>query len=220
MEGEGTPTIGMPFNPVYYSRLLEGCGFKKMSDMYEFVITLSTSYKVIDLIAKKVQRTNQDLRVRYLESGQVEKDIQLISEMYNKAWRENSGFIPIQSEEMMYSTRPLLDQMQPDWVGFLEDNGKVMGFRFLVPNYNDLLKGEKIESYRAIFIGILPEYRNQGMDSLIFSDIIHNFCPKYGVKKIHIAWVVESNKKWIKELKRLGGKNTEIKSYRIFERSL
>ena len=132
----------MPYNPPYYSSLIEGAGYKKIKDLYAW------RYEVGDLpeaplqIAKEVEKY-PGLKVRPLDKKHFEEDVEKIMKVFNSAWSNNWGFVPLTSREVKKSAKDLKLFMDPEVAFLAEVNGNPAGMCLGIPNLYELIRGLK-----------------------------------------------------------------------------
>jgi hypothetical protein len=66
-------------------------------------------------------------------------------------------------------------------------------------------------------LGVLPEYRNLGIDALFYVETARKAFAK-GYKRCEMSWILESNDMMNRIIERLGG--TIYKTYRLYQKPL
>jgi GNAT superfamily N-acetyltransferase len=135
---------------------------------------------------------------------------------------------------MANELKPVVKQ-DPEQVLIVEDAaGKPIGFALWLKDYNralihargrlfpfGLLKilwhARKISMLRVLTLGLIPEYRGKGIDSLIYIRIFNDGHAK-GIDQGEFSWVLEDNMPMMRPLEKMGA--TPYKRYRIFDRPL
>jgi hypothetical protein len=74
-----------------------------------------------------------------------------------------------------------------------------------------------INMVRTIVMGVLPEYRNKGIDSILNTQIA-DYGGKHGVFASEMSWVLKSNEAMSKLAQVIGGK--PYKEYVIYEKAI
>ena len=239
LEGYDSPArIAMTYNPPYYLQLAEKAGYAKAKDLYAWY--LSAEIPMPERIVKIVERTmrRERITVRPLNMKRLYEDAAVLKELYNKIWEKNWGFVPMTDEEFNYQVKKLKDIVWPDFVVFAEVDGKAIGFNLVVPDVNQLLikmNGElfskeapfalftflfglsKIDDTREMAMGVLPEYRNKGLEALLYLEALKTG-KKRKIKGGELSWTLEDNEGINSGISAMGGKI--IKKYRIYEKSL
>ena len=141
VEGFEYPSmIGIPYNPRYYSNLLEEWGLVKAKDLVSFHIRdfkKTPEYLVNAMVRiRKRKRFN----VRCLQIEQFEKEIDIFWEIYNSTWAHNWGFVPMTREEFFFAAREMKHIVDPVFCLIAEVKGEPVGFSLALPDINQALK--------------------------------------------------------------------------------
>ena len=94
------PALMMPYNPPYYKGLVESCGFTKEKDLLTFLI--DGDYRLPGWMNRLAERIGQKkgVRIRHACLKEADAEFALIREIYNDAWADNWGFVPLTDNEM------------------------------------------------------------------------------------------------------------------------
>jgi hypothetical protein len=231
------PMVMMTYNPPYYAPLLEGYGMKKAMDLYAYDIGVDYFNH-----SNKLQRVAQRLRkkssisVRTVNMKDFKNEVGIIRKVYNDAWSNNWGFVPMSEEEFDHLAKDLKQIVDPRVVLIAEQliEGSVpraVGFLLAVPDINFALKkingrllplgllkllwhSRKIKQIRVITMGGILEFQNLGLGS-IFLDEIYRRGPGAGFPTGEMSWVLENNVMMNRAADLIGGRRT--KTYRIYE---
>lgn len=218
LKGEGKPLFGMPYTKKYYIDILDSLSFTKSMNMYEYIIKLEKPYKKLEKVAKYVTRKYPQVKIKSINLNDLYNEIDRIVTVYNNAWKENWGFIPIVTDDFYEVFKQVLPFYKEDYCKIVEVDGECIGFQMIMPDLNNVTKNNV---FRAFFIGVLPEYRNKGIEGLLLSECLNNVAVKYNIDYIHVAWVLENNMKWRKEIEKIVGKgNIDYKLYTVLEKKL
>lgn len=230
-----SPAIMMPYNPPYYSRLLEAYGLKKVMDLFAYTLRRERMEvsRVLRLAALVRQRTS--VRVRTLNMKNLAREVDLVKEVYNNAWSSNWGFVPMTDEEIDCLAQDLKQIVDPDLALFAEVNGQVVGFALALPDLNQVLKRipngrlfpfgllkillyrSKIDSVRLIITGVIKEYQRRGIDALLYTEIFERGALK-GIHRAEASWILETNRMMNSGLEAMNAERT--KTYRMYEMSV
>lgn len=232
---DSEPVLMMPYNPPYYHELLLNYGFKKAKDLYAYKITKETLEKqriekLVDMVIKK----NPDLIVRPVNLKNFNKEISYAVEIYNKAWEKNWGFVPWTEKEFVSQALRLKPLLKPEFVLFAFIKNEPVGMIISVPNYNEVLKRlngrlgpveilkflyykNKIKSLRIMIMGVKKEYRNRGIEVLMYYKTMLEAL-KQGYEWGELSWILEDNLMMNRAAEALGG--VVYKKYRVYEKNL
>lgn len=232
IEGFDTPPmVLMPHNPPHHARLYEAARFRKEKDLLAYYLD---DREVPERLARGVEavRRRSGVTVRSLDLSRFEEEVGRVRAIYNSAWERNWGFVPMTREEMDHMARQLRPVVDPDLLLFAEAGGEPVAFALALPDMNEALRhangrlfplgalkiwwrARRIRRIRILTLGIRPEYRQAGVDVLLYHEIYVR-----AVRKGHVAaecsWILEDNLAMRRPLERMGARVYKV--YRIYER--
>ncbi len=234
LEGFDEPPMLMtPYNPPYYNDLCEQYGFVKVKDLFGYI------HEVTDSLPEKILRVadiavKKGITVRPIRKAKFNEDMMIFKEIYNSAWQKNWGFIPLTDEELHYSSERLKQIAIPDLILIAEDQGAPVGFLGMLPDFNVVLRqmkgklnpltilkalfhSKKIADVRLLLLGIREEYRNRGVDALLYREGFRGL-RKGGYKRVESSWILEDNVP-VQRIIEMGNGRL-YKKYRIYEKPL
>lgn len=233
---DSSPVFLMLYNPPYYNDLCLNNGQKVAQELLAWYI----DQKIIDIerlrrIAQHVMK-REGLSVRILDMKNFDSEVKKMREIYNGAWEKNWGFVPMTDKEFDFLATSLKSIANPHYVYFVENReGKTIGFSLSLPDINQALKHvngnpftpwglvkylwykRNITMVRTIVMGVLPEYRNKGIDSIMNVQIA-DYGGKHGVFASEMSWILKSNEAMSKLALVIGGK--PYKEYAIYEKAI
>ncbi|UCG93544.1 MAG: GNAT family N-acetyltransferase [Candidatus Aerophobus sp.] len=229
-----SPAAMMPYNPPYYQEYLERYGFEKAMDLYAYFVDFSNypEEEFREGLLEKLSRKNFSVRSISLKDPE---EIKRIRNVYNSAWSENWGFVPLTEQELWYMVEELRKVVIPDMALVAEKDGEIVGFSLTIHDINQVLKRingrlfplgifkwfyfkKQIDLLRGLTMGVTKECRHTGVEVLLYFKIAEisraKGCPRY-----EISWVLEDNAPLNNLLtKKL---NAQLyKKYRIFGKDL
>jgi GNAT superfamily N-acetyltransferase len=227
------PMLMMPYNPTYYDQLLISVGLKKAKDLFAYI------YELQEHLPEKVCRVadiaeRRGIKVRKISKKGFMDDMRLFKQVYNSAWASNWCFVPITDEELDFTAKELKTIVNEDIVAIAEFHSRPIGFLGIIPDFNPVLRAmggrlnpftlikalyaaRKISAGRLLLFGIVPQYRNKGVDALLFREV-HKVLIKTGIKRVEFSWILEDNIPTINMAEFFGG--VLYKKYRIYEKLL
>lgn len=234
MEGfDQPPLIMTPYNPPYYHELMKQCGMEKAADLMGFIFDVERGLpeKVLRVSAMAERR---NVTVREIDKKIFLKEMASFQEVYNEAWQQNWGFIPLSDDELQYLATRLKTVIRPELVFIAEDRGTPVGFLGLLPDFNTVLRqmkgkitpltlfrgicvSRKITDLRLLLFGIKKEYRNRGVDALLLREAFRNV-QRGKYRRIEFSWVLEDNLPVQRLIDLAGGRM--YKRYRIYEKKI
>ncbi|MES2766592.1 MAG: GNAT family N-acetyltransferase [Bacteroidota bacterium] len=232
------PFVLMTYNPPYYGQLIERAGLKKEKDLLAFIMNSE------DYVSEKMRRMQDIIRQRFKlkfrqidfkNKAQFQKDVATMRDIYNAAWEKNWGAVRMTDEEFDFLAADLKQIATPELTIILESEGKPMGFALALPDINQALKHnpsgsllgaawhlmiakKPITQSRIIVLGVLPEYRGKGIDSVLYYEIGERSINK-GMPRGEASWILEDNTMMIRGATTvMQGKH--YKTYRVYQKEL
>lgn len=235
VDGEpGPPVLMMPYNPPIYREYLEGYGLEKAADLLALLLVDDTATKErFDRVAEKIVKRTGAV-IRPFRMKHFDEEIATVWELYNKIWERNWGFVPMTEAEFKRSARELKLIAVPEFLTIVEVEGKPIAFALNVPDANVAIKAcdgrllpfgwwkflaarKKIDRTRVVTLGVLPEYRKNGIDALLLHYYAHANAA-HGYPHCEASWILEDNVEMLRPLESLGAR--PYRRYRIFEKPL
>jgi GNAT superfamily N-acetyltransferase len=232
IEGFSTPPyIMMPHNPPFYQELLESVGFKKAKDLLANLLIGDGSLpQRLERIASRISSKIPEVKIREVDLKNIQREIREFMRIYNEAWANNWGFVPMSEKEVSYFAKVLKSILVPSLALFAEYKEEPAGFILALPNYNHVLKVLKgkltswgllralwvkgrIKEIRIPLFGIRPKYRLKGIDTLLYLEVFKRGW-QLGYRRAELSWILEDNHLMQKAIESMGGR--PYKRYRIY----
>lgn len=231
------PTVEMTYNPPYYERLITSFGFAPLRDLYAWWIDhpdplANPRVARIARIAERVKR-REGVTVRPINMRRFAEECAMLFAIYNRAWRRNWGFVPINEAEVEHFARTMKPIGHPELVLILEIGGRPVGFSLTLPDVNaalprngrllpfgwmTLLMGlRRIPHVRLIALGIEPAYQRRGLESLLFVETALR-AHALGIPRGEIGWTLDDNVLINRAIQSMDGRLD--RRYRLFRMSL
>lgn len=234
---DGRPVIMMTYNPPYYQTFMERYGLIKAKDLYAYIVDIASFGPNLENLPPRVSRVARIARERYgvqvrpLDFGRFEEEVELVKPIYNEAWSENWGALPLTDREFTALANSLRQIADPAlvYLGFID--GRAVGCFLGLPDYNQVayhLNGRlfpigwakflwyrrKITGFRAWAMGVLEEHRLKGIEALFYEEVSRAAVRK-GYQWVEMSWILEDNYKISRAIETLGGKI--YRTYRIYD---
>jgi ribosomal protein S18 acetylase RimI-like enzyme len=235
---DSSPVFMMTYNPRYYLQFFERDGFRKAKDLLAFHIDLAgIPMDRLTRIGAKVKKRNAELVFRPVLRKTLKQDIGKIKEVYNAAWEDNWGFVPMTDAEVDFMAERLKPLLMEGLIWLAEAGPEPVGFLLAMPDYNVALKPLKGRLFtpqllgfipyvmgwkrptrtRVLTLGVKEEYRSRGLESaLLIEGLKVGF--EAGVRESEASWILEDNVMMCRVIEAIGGR--VYKKYRIYERDL
>lgn len=232
---DAPPVIMMTYNPEYYASLMENYGFEKKRDLYAYALDGVTQIPERLVTAADMMQKRYKFTVRTINMKKLDEEVEKIQKIYNAAWSENWGAVPLTPKEIEKLKEDLLQIAKPKLLFIAEMDGEPVGVSITIPDINEALikmdgtlfptgvfkylwNERKIKGLRVLIMGVLKEYRNMGID-LNFYYLTFKNGLKLGYNKAEMSWILENNLPMRNALEKIP--RTRIyKTYRIYEKSI
>ncbi len=235
---DSSPTLMMTYNPPYYADLLAAAGFRKAKDLLAYHLHIKdTPMERLARLAERAKKKWPELSFRPIRRQTLGSDLAKIKEVYNAAWQENWGFVPMTDPEINFMAERLKSLLLVDISWLVETASEPIGFLLALPDYNRAFKplrgrlltprllgalpyllGWKTPALcRVITLGVKESYRGKGLESvMLFEGLKEGF--KVGIERAEASWVLEDNVMMNRLMEVYAGR--VYKRYRIYEREV
>jgi hypothetical protein len=237
IDGQGErPMTWMPWHPGYLAPHVVAAGFIPVKDLLAY--SLRHEPPQIEIPARLLQ----NLTVRELTVKQLERDADIIREIFNSSWKNNWGFVPLTSADTTSLCRSFRPFLHKKCGLFVEKHGKPLGFGLFVPNLFDItrdLDGRLFPTnwMRFLWRVMRPGYRSvRAVLTGVHGDIQHTLLGgvvsvllvnaafrswhhwPHPIEEVEMGWVLDDNHRMRSLLESRGCVVT--KRYRLYERML
>ncbi len=234
------PTIMMNHAKPYYGAHVEAAGFSKVMDLlaYYYDATMEMSRGLKSMV-KKVEKSG-DLVIRPLDKSKFDDELEIIISIFNDAWSDNWGFVPMTEAEVSHLGQMLKLLVTGEYAAIAEYQGKPAAMCVTLPNVNEAiadlggslfplgwakllwrLKFNAPNSVRMPLMGVAKEHQTTPVGAALaigVIDAIRAYHSARGTRWAELSWILETNEPTRNIVKAVGGR--EYKTYRIFERAL
>ncbi|MCC7386132.1 MAG: N-acetyltransferase [Deltaproteobacteria bacterium] len=232
------PMVEMTYNPRYYEPLITSYGFKKAKDLFVYWIDVHAPLEnpKIARVAKIAEKIKQreGVSIRHGDKRRWKEEVELLFSIYNRAWTKNWGYVPVNKaefEQLANSVKPILRE---EVVLIVEVRGDPVGFAMTLPDVNEIMprngkllplgwakmltgmrkiRTGKIKHGRLMVLGMAPEYRKRGLESLLFLETALR-CNQIGLHSGEVGWTLEDNHLINRAVESMDGKLD--RRYRLF----
>jgi hypothetical protein len=236
---DAPPTIMMGHHRRYQGDLIANGGYGKLKDFlawrYDFTKFHPRALRGHQQIAELPEVTS-----RVVNMKDFDQEVRLIMDIYNDAWSDNWGFVPLTNAELDKMAKDLKMIMVPEITRIAYIDGEPAGVALGVPNINEVVKSmggslnpvslvkmlwwlkvSKPKSGRLIILGIRKKFRKvrryAGLSAFLYVEM-HKAGAKLGMTSAELGWTLEDNSAVNVGIKLMGGKIH--KKYRVYEKAL
>jgi hypothetical protein len=237
---ERRPMILEPWHPPYYRELIEAEGFAKTMDVLMWELQFGDLKEgeefdpAIHAAAKKALE-DEGITIRNMRKRNMAAEVRRFMDVYNEAWGDNWGFVPITDAEVEFQAKNLKQVINEDWTFMAEKDGEVVGAALTLPDINQvmarlngkllpfgwlkfLLGKGKVDQLRVFALGVKHEYRHTGVAAGLYLRHLEEAAKPGAIGGGEMGWILETNKPMNRAMEGMGGK--VVKRYRLYERAL
>jgi len=236
---ETPPYVLMPHHRPYQAKLIEGAGYTKAKDL------LAWRYVVGDL-NPRVARAQADIKAmpevtsRVVSYKDMQRDVELIMDIFNDAWSDNWGFVPLTEPEINKTAQDFKLFLMPEITRIVSIDGEPAAVAVAIPNLNELiadlggslfplglpkllyrLKVKGPKTGRVIILGIRKKWRHvrkyAGLSLFLYAEL-NESGKKLGMTGGELGWTLEDNGPVNTGIRTMGAK--PYKRYRIYDKPL
>jgi len=237
---ERRPMILEPWHPPYYRELIEAEGFEKAMDVLMWELQFGDLKEgerfdpAIHVAAEKALH-EEGITIRNLRKSEMADEVRRFTDVYNEAWGDNWGFVPITDAEVEFQAKNLKQVIDEEWAYMAEKDGEVIGAALTLPDINQvmaklngrllpfgwarfLLGKRKIDQLRVFALGVKHEYRHSGVAAGLYLKHLETAARPGTIEGGEMGWILETNGPMNRAMEGMGGK--VVKRYRLYERTL
>jgi GNAT superfamily N-acetyltransferase len=235
---DASPFLMMPYNLRYYPELVESAGFTKAKDLFAYQIDLRQApAKRLEEVSELFRRRQKNLTVRPVLKRTLEADLAKVKEIYNAAWEENWGFIPMTDPEIDFMAERLKPLLTEGLIWIAETPEEPVGFLLALADFNQALQPlrgrlatprllgflpylfgwKKPSQARVAILGVKRRYRKRGIEAVMFAESLKTSL-KHGFLIYEASWILEDNIHVQRLVELFGGRH--YKTYRLYARPI
>ena len=224
----------------YVKDLVEGNGFTKAMDLLMWHLEMGKLAKGLEFhpaIMEAAQKSLDEhgITIRNMRKSDMQAEVMRFHSVYNEAWGDNWGFVPITEDEAGYHAKLLKQIIDEDWAMIAEtEDGTVVGAALTLPDINQVLakmdgrlfptgwlkflRGKsKVDVVRILALGVTKAYQHTGVAAALYVRHIQT-CRPDGVMTGEAGWILETNEPMNRALEGMGG--VVNKKFRVYEKNL
>ncbi len=229
------PCVMMAHTPAYYLPRLEALGLRKARDFFHWRLYYDAArIEEYRRLAARI-RLPAGCILRPSTRRGLRDDFRKGLDVYNDAWRDQWGFVPVTPRETAHLATRLRYIFNPNGLIVAEYNGRPCGICCGIPDYNMALRhmgGKllpfgwakmaaqlatgKIDRTRLILLGVSKEFHKTAFGAMLHLALIARFgeyALAAGYRQCELAWMIEDNRDMLRLGSQLGAK--PVKTYRV-----
>lgn len=240
---ESPPRMMMGHAPKYYQTLVENAGFEGVRDLLAYLTPMDTAVplKHIKLLQRSIDH-NPELEFRHLDPKNYDRDIRILVDLFNGAWADNWGFIPLTEEDARHMAKEFKHIIIPELVWFAFYEGEPAAMAVALPDFNEMIadlggrpslggwfklgcrlltRRSWSSRTRVPLMGVAPRFKNKSLGSVLGLMVIGSIrreSLKLNLPICEMSWVLEDNGPTRHSIETLGGRI--YKTYRVYEKAI
>ena len=230
-----------PWHPPYLGGLVERAGLRKVKDLLAYELAIGPAAEAAHPMPRaRLRAGTSGLTVRELRPKQLAEDAAIMGRLYNDAWHDNWGFVPITDADVAGLVKELKPVIRPEHLVMVERDREPVGFALILPNLYDIvgdlggrpsplgwaklatrLLRYRFRSGRVILLGIARSLQGTTLGAIMPSLIIAELMRRgrtMPFRSVELGWILEDNMPMRRLIERLSPRPNKV--FRLYERSL
>lgn len=239
VEGFTTPPfVLMGHARPWYGPQVEAQGYRGVKDLLAYHIR--PDFDPPRVMTRLAERASERVRVRSLRRKHLAEDAAIMRDVFNDAWENNWGFVPLAEAEWVETVSTLAKLMPDDYIQIAEYDGEPVAFIVALPNLNEAtrdlggkllpfgwlkllwrLKVRHPHSARIPLMGVRKSHQHSRLGptlAFMVIDAVRKQMHARGVTNVEMGWILEDNDGMRNIIETIGGR--AYKRYRIYEKEL
>ncbi|MGH2986138.1 MAG: GNAT family N-acetyltransferase [Solirubrobacterales bacterium] len=239
IEGYEEPSMILePWHPPYYARRLEELGLRREIDLLMWELwfgELRAGTELHPLIHAAAQKSRDEgVVLRSMRKRDLAAEVGRFMEVYNEAWGDNWGFVPITEAEVAFQAKNLRPILDENWAMIAEKEGEVVGAALTLPDVEQALarmngrllpfgwwhfwrRRSYIDRLRVFALGVKSDYQHLGVAAALYERHVQT-AVRAGPRGGHMGWILETNDPMNRAMEGMGGR--VVQKYRIYRQPL
>ena len=232
------PQFLTTWNPPHYEGLVRGARLSPVKDLLGYWLPYGDAgYQLPAKVEAVVQRAAAKARISFrdLEPKRFWDEVEICWDVYNSAWEDNWGFVPMSRDEFLHMARSLKPLLPPQFAFVAEIDGTPAGFMLSTLDFNLIFKHvrngrlfptglarillgkSKLRTGRVLALGIKREFRTRSILPVFMFEAARR-AMVWGSPGAEASWILEDNQSMRQPLESFGGR--VYRRWRIYERAI
>ena len=222
----------------WYGPGVEAQGYQPAKDLLAYHVR--PDFEAPRVMERLANRVSDRVRVRPVRRQQLLEDAAIMRDIFNDAWQDNWGFVPLAEAEWADTVKTLTKLMPDDYIQIAEYDGEPVAFIVALPNLNEAirdLKGKLLpfgwakllwrlkvrhpQTARVPLMGVRQEFQHSRLGptlAFMVIDAVRKALHARGVTDVEMGWILADNDGMCNIIETIGGK--AYKRYRVYEKEL
>jgi hypothetical protein len=222
----------------WYGAAVEAQGYTPVRDLLAYHVR--PDFEAPRVMLKLAQRVSDRVKVRSVRRKHLGEDAAIMLDIFNDAWQDNWGFVPLAAAEWEDTVSTLSKLMPDDYIQIAEYDGEPVAFIVALPNLNEAardLKGKLLpfgwakllwrlkvrhpKTARVPLMGVRQSFQHSRMGptlAFMVVDAVRKALHARGVRDVEMGWILEDNDGMRNIIETIGGE--AYKRYRVYQKEL
>jgi hypothetical protein len=233
------PMILMPHARPYQGALIEKAGLAKIKDVFAWRYVPGDVPPRARKAKEEIEKL-PEVTARTVDRKNLERDVRIFMDIFNDAWSDNWGFVPMTESELLKMSQDLKLLIVSELTLLVSVDGEPCAIAIALPNLNALiqdfhgkvspvtlakllwrLKVVGPDQARLAILGIRKKLRHvrkyAGLSAYMYTRL-NEAGLKLGIRWGELSWTLEDNGPVNVGIKLMGGK--VYKTYRVYQKDL
>ena len=239
VEGFETPPVClMPHSRKWYGPMLQQQGYIPEQDLLAYWVKID--FDAPPAMVSISGRYRDRIRIRPLRRKQFAEELELMRDIFNDAWSQNWGFVPMTREEFADLGNSLRLFIEDSFVQIAEVDNSPAAFMVTLPNLNEVfremdgkllpfgwlklmryVRQHRFKTGRVPLMGVRRTFQHKPIGlalAFMLIDKSRREVLDYGIDEVEMSWILESNRPMISILESIG--SILYKRYRIYGKNI
>jgi hypothetical protein len=235
---ETPPYVLMGHARRWYGPAVEDQGYRGVKDLLAYHVR--PDFEAPRVMTRLANRVSDRVKVRPVRRKQLLEDAGIMLEIFNDAWQDNWGFVPLAEDEWVETVTTLAKLMPDDYIQIAEYDGEPVAFIVALPNLNEAardlngrllpfgwakllwrLKVRHPKTARVPLMGVKQSHQHSRLGptlAFMVIDSVRKALHARGVEDVEMGWILEDNDGMRNIIETIGGQ--AYKRYRIYQKEL
>jgi GNAT superfamily N-acetyltransferase len=232
------PMVMMGHARPYYAPRLEALGYTKAKDLLAYIV--DTDFRFPPAALRVIERERDKVSLRPVDFRHLDRDIEILRDIFNDAWAGNWGFVPFTAAEFRQLGQLVRWLVDPGFVQIAEIDGEPVAMIAVLPNVNEAitdlrgrllpfgwakllwrLKVRHPKGVRVALMGVRQRLQRSRLGSalaMLVIDAARQTALRRGATQAEMSWILEDNRGMCSIIESLGSRC--YKRYRIYGKAL
>lgn len=222
----------------WYGPSVEAQGYVGAKDLLAYQVR--PDFEAPRVMERLASRVSDRVKTRPMRRKHLAEDARIMLKIFNDAWQNNWGFVPLAESEWLETVSTLAKLMPDDYIQIAEYDGEPVAFIVALPNLNEAardlngrllpfgwakllwrLKVRHPKTARVPLMGVKQSFQHSRLGptlAFMVIDAVRKALHARGVKDVEMGWILEDNDGMRSIIETIGG--LAYKRYRVYQKDL